>query len=121
MVVDVLLGETGNFIYIGVPLKRGDYGSENLSAAAIGHTGRGGYGHGLHLAYKNSATGRIGGLSRSRPRGPAKAQDESGAAETYADYEQMLREQQPDIVSVGPRWTDRHLEMVLACLEAGPT
>ena len=31
----------------------------------------------------------------------------------------MLKEQQPEIVSVGPRWTDCHLEMVLKCLEAG--
>jgi predicted dehydrogenase len=31
----------------------------------------------------------------------------------------MLKKEQPEIVSVGPRWADGHLEMVLACLEAG--
>ena len=48
-----------------------------------------------------------------------KAQQETGAPASYADYRAMLAQEKPDIVSVCPRWTDRHLDLVLACLEAG--
>ena len=51
--------------------------------------------------------------------GRLKAQRETSAPRAYADYQEMLRAEQPDIVSVCPRWTDCHLELVLACLEAG--
>ena len=37
----------------------------------------------------------------------------------YADWREMLAAEQPEVVTVGPRWTDCHLEMVLACLEVG--
>jgi predicted dehydrogenase len=46
-------------------------------------------------------------------------QAELSAPKAYADWREMLREEQPEIVTVGPRWTDSHLESVLACLEVG--
>ena len=88
-------------------------------AAAIGRTGRGNYGHGLHLAYTDHPAVDFVAVADPDDEGRAKAQTETGAAAAYPDYREMLRDQSPDIVSVCPRWTDCHLEMVIACLEAG--
>lgn len=88
-------------------------------AAAIGRTGRGGYGHGLHTAYAGLEQVEFVAVADEDEQGRTKAQGETGAPRCYADHEEMLRQEQPDIVSVCPRWTDCHLEMVLACLEMG--
>ena len=88
-------------------------------AAAIGRTGRGNYGHGLHLAYRDHPAVDFVAVADPDEEGRARAQAETGAGAAYADYGRMLEEQSPDLVSVCPRWTDCHLEMVTACLEAG--
>ena len=88
-------------------------------AAAIGHTGAGNYGHGLHTAYKNLENVEFIAISDPDEAGRAKAVDESGAERSYADYREMLEKENLDIVSVCPRWTSEHLDMVTACLEAG--
>jgi len=88
-------------------------------AAAIGRTGKGGYGHGLHLAYRELEEVDFVAVADDDEAGRAKAREETGAPRAYADYQEMLKQEQPHIVSVCPRWTDCHLEMVLACLEAG--
>jgi len=88
-------------------------------AAAIGRTGRGGYGHGLHLAYQGLEDVAFVAVADEDEEGRARAQQETGAPRAYADYQEMLAAERPDIVSVCPRWTDCHLELVLACLEAG--
>jgi predicted dehydrogenase len=88
-------------------------------AAAIGRTGKGNYGHGLHLAYKDSECFDFVAVADEDKAGRDKAQQETGAPAAYADYRDMLAQEKPDIVSVCPRWTDCHLDMVLACLESG--
>lgn len=88
-------------------------------AAAIGRTGKGNYGHGLHLAYKGSERFDFIAVADEDEAGRRNAQEETGALASYADYRDMLAQEKPDIVSVCPRWTDCHLDMVLACLEAG--
>lgn len=88
-------------------------------AAAIGHTGAGNYGHGLHTAYKNIENVEFISISDPDESGRARAVEESGAERSYADYRDMLDKESLDIVSVCPRWTTEHLEMVTACLEAG--
>ncbi len=88
-------------------------------AAAIGRTGRGNWGHGLHLGFLGHGNIEVVAVADEDEGGRLKAQGELAAPRAYADYVQMLREQAPDIVSVGPRWPDCHLEMVLACIEAG--
>ena len=92
---------------------------EKYRAAAIGRTGRGGYGHGLHLAYKELENVEFVAVADEEEEGRTKAQEETGAPRAYVGYQEMLAREKPDIVSVCPRWTDCHLEMVLACLEAG--
>ncbi|MEE2659394.1 MAG: Gfo/Idh/MocA family oxidoreductase [Candidatus Latescibacterota bacterium] len=93
--------------------------STTYKAAAIGRTGAGNFGHGLHLAYQDNLRVEFVAVADPDEKGRSKAQQESGALRAYADYTEMLAEEELDIVSVCPRWTDCHREMVLACLEAG--
>ena len=88
-------------------------------AAAIGHTGAGNFGHGLHIAYKNIENVEFIAISDPNEEGREKAAAEAGALRSYADYRDMLEKETLDIVSVCPRWVTEHLNMVTACLEAG--
>ena len=93
--------------------------SRTYRAAAIGRTGKGDYGHGLHLAYKGLGNVEFVAVADPDEDGRARARQQTGAPRAYAEYQEMLHRECPDLVSVCPRWTDCHLEMVLACLEAG--
>ena len=88
-------------------------------AAAIGHTGAGNYGHGLHTVYKNIENVEFIAISDPDDAGRAKAVEETGAKRSYADYHEMLQKESLDIVSVCTRWVPEHLDMILSCLEAG--
>ena len=88
-------------------------------AAAIGHTGAGNFGHGLHIAYKNIENVECIAISDPNEEGREKAAAEAGALRSYADYRDMLEKETLDIVSVCPRWVTEHLDMVTACLETG--
>ena len=88
-------------------------------AAAIGRTGGGNYGHGLHLAYKGLDNVEFIAVADPDEAGREKAKAETGAQRAYADYHEMLAQEELDIVSVCPRWVDCHLEMTLACIAAG--
>src|SRR4051794_7895950 len=88
-------------------------------AGAIGRTGGGNYGHGLHLAFKGIENVEFVAVADADEAGRRKAVAETGAAREYGDYRQMLERERLDLVSVCPRWVDCHVEMVLACLEAG--
>lgn len=87
--------------------------------AAIGRTGGGNYGHGLHLAYRGMKNAEFIAVADPDETGREKAKSETGAQRAYTDYREMLEKEELDIVSVCPRWVDCHLEMVLACIEAG--
>ncbi len=88
-------------------------------AAAIGHTGRGDYGHGLHLAYRGLDGVEFVAVADPHEGGRRRAQEQTGAPRAYADWRAMLAAEEPHVVSVCPRWTDAHLDMVLGCLAAG--
>lgn len=88
-------------------------------AAAIGHTGAGNFGHGLHTPYKDIENVEFIAVSDPNEEGREKAAAEAGALRSYADYRDMLEKEDLDIVSVCPRWTSDHVAMVTACLEAG--
>ena len=87
--------------------------------AAIGWTGRGNWGHGLHLGLKHHERVEVVAVADEGEEDRLAKQAELSAHKAYADWREMLREEQPEIVTVGPRWTDNHLEMVMACLEVG--
>ena len=72
-------------------------------AAAIGHTGAGNFGHGLHIAYKNIENVEFIAISDPNEEGREKSAAEAGALRSYADYHDMLEKETLDIVSVCPR------------------
>jgi len=84
----------------------------------IGRTGRGGYGHNLHLVWKFIPNAQIVAVADENPEGLKKAAERLGVRATYSDYRQMLRQERPEVVSVAPRWADCHHDMVLAAAEA---
>ena len=87
--------------------------------AVIGRTGRGNYGHGLDIVWKNIDRAHIVAVADENAKGLAAAAKRLDAPRAYADYRRMLEKERPHIVSVAPRWLDCHRDMVLACAEYG--
>lgn len=88
-------------------------------AAAIGSTGKGDFGHGLDVVFRELDGVEFVALADDNPEGLAKAGQRTGVTRLYADYREMLAKEMLDLVSIGPRWTDRHLEFVRSAAEAG--
>ena len=86
---------------------------------AIGHSGAGNFGHQIHLAYSGLDNVQFISIADPDPEGREKAVQEAGATSSYADYNEMLADEDLDIVSVCPRWGTERLDMVLACLNNG--
>ncbi|HEY3964188.1 MAG TPA: Gfo/Idh/MocA family oxidoreductase [Planctomycetaceae bacterium] len=85
----------------------------------IGSTGRGDYGHGMDVAWKEIPQAEIVGLADDSEQGRSAAVARTGAKTAYADYRQMIEKERPTIVSICQRWIDRHHEMIMACVERG--
>src|SRR5439155_24024167 len=87
--------------------------------AVIGRTGRGNYGHGLDVVWRQIANAQIVAVADESEAGRIASQKRLGAKKAYADYREMLKKERPQIVSVADRHLDLHRDMVLACAEAG--
>jgi predicted dehydrogenase len=88
-------------------------------AAIIGRTGRGDYGHGLDLAFRDHPRLKLVAVADDDPKGLAAAARRLNVDQTYADYRAMLDREKPQFVAVAPRWLDGHRDMVVACAERG--
>jgi len=88
-------------------------------AGAIGHTGHGGYGHELHEPYQHLPMTEMVAIADTDPTGLAEGQAFSAAQRTYSDYREMLETEQLDLISVCPRESAEHREMILAAIAAG--
>lgn len=88
-------------------------------AGVIGSTGRGNYGHGLDTVYLEMGEVDIVAVADDDPVGLREAGTRLGVSNLYADYREMLRNEWFDIVSICPRWLDRHAAMTLAVAESG--
>ncbi|MSU42234.1 MAG: Gfo/Idh/MocA family oxidoreductase [Pedosphaera sp.] len=88
-------------------------------AAIIGHTGAGDYGHGLDTLFNGRADVRVVAVADPDAAGRARVARAANAPAQYADYRQMLAKEKPELISLGPRWTEQRLEMGLAALRAG--
>jgi len=93
--------------------------SRKYRVAVIGRTGRGDYGHDLDEVWNDIEQAQVLAVADEDPRGRAKAAKRVKVEKTYADYREMIEKEHPDIVSVAPRWTDCHRDMVLACAKVG--
>src|SRR6266581_1470486 len=87
--------------------------------AVIGRTGRGNYGHGLDVVWRQLDNVQIVAVADDNEPGRAAAQKRLGAKNAYADFRDMLNKERPHIVSVADRHLDQHRDMVIACAEAG--
>ena len=85
----------------------------------IGHTGRGGYGHGQDTVWRDIPQAEIVGVADADPQGLAGAVKRLGAPKGYADYRKMLDELKPDLVSIGLQFIDSRRDMVVAAAERG--
>ena len=87
--------------------------------AVIGRTGKGNYGHGLDVVWKQFDNVQIVAVADENEKGRKAAAARLGAPHAYADYRQMLAKERPQIVSVADRHLDAHRDMVVACAQAG--
>lgn len=86
--------------------------------AVIGHSSRGGYGHGLDTMWLKMPETEIVGVADADASGLAAAEKKL-STRGFADYRQMLTEIKPDIVAIGPRHIGEHRDMALAAIAAG--
>lgn len=93
--------------------------SPRYRVGVIGHTGRGGFGHGIGDVWRAFPQTQVVAVADPDAEGRAKAQERTGAARAFADFADLLRQEKPDIVSICPRHTDQRLAMVTAAAEAG--
>jgi predicted dehydrogenase len=92
---------------------------QKFSVAVIGHTGRGGYGHGLDTMWKAIPASEIVAIADADANGLAAELKKIGVGKGFADYRAMLAEVKPDIVAIGPREIDQHRDMLLAAIQNG--
>src|SRR3954471_14004669 len=87
--------------------------------AVIGRTGKGNYGHGLDVVWKEIDNAEVVAVADENEKGRADAAKRLGVKNAYADYRTMLEKEKPQIVSVADRFLDEHRDMVVACARAG--
>lgn len=93
---------------------------DKAKIAIIGHTGRGDYGHGIDICWREMENeAEIVGVADLDPEGLAAAKTRLRAPKAFADYRQMLDETKPDVVSICTRHPDQHRDMFLAAAELG--
>ena len=90
-----------------------------MRVGIIGHTGRGNYGHYLDMAFVGVKGAEIVALADPDEAGRQAGVAKTGAPKGYADYVQMLEEEQPDIAVVASREIGDHLALVLNCVGRG--
>ncbi|MBM4031429.1 MAG: Gfo/Idh/MocA family oxidoreductase [Planctomycetes bacterium] len=98
-------------------------GSEAAAAkyrvGVIGHTGKGNYGHGLDVVWRDVPGCQVVAVADADGKGLAAAVKRLAAPKGYSDYREMLDKEKPDLVSICPRWLDQHRDMVVAAAERG--
>ena len=92
--------------------------SKTYSAAVIGATGKGGYGHRLDTAFDIDDVELVA-IADHDPEGLADAGERLGVSRLYRDYRQMLETEKPDFVSIAPSWVTDRVPMIEAAAAAG--
>src|SRR5258706_3639036 len=93
--------------------------SKIFTAAIIGHTGHGDYGHAVDQIFTNRDDVQLLAVADPVAEGRAKAMQRSKALRQYQNYRQMLAKEKPQLVGIAARWTDQRREMCLAAIESG--
>jgi len=85
----------------------------------IGSTQRGGYGHGMDTAFKDTSRFDVVALADDDPAGLTATGKRLGVTKLYADFREMLAKEKLDLVGIGPRWVTDRVPMVTAAAQAG--
>jgi predicted dehydrogenase len=93
--------------------------NERLRAAVIGRTGHGNYGHSLDKVWLRVPQVQLVTVADDDPQGLVDAAARLKVGKAYSDYREMLDKEKPHVVSIAPRWIDKHHEMAMACAERG--
>ena len=80
----------------------------------IGRTGKGNYGHGLDRVWADVPQAEVIAIADEHAGGRADTKRKTGAKAAYADYREMLDNEELDIVTIAPRWLDPHHDMAMA-------
>ena len=88
-------------------------------AAVIGSSRKGGYGHGLDTCFDNVARAQVVAVADDDPAGLQAAGKRLDVRRLYADFRELLRDEKPDVVSIGPRWVTERVAMIEAAAAAG--
>jgi predicted dehydrogenase len=84
--------------------------SDVLRACVYGHTGRGGYGHGLDTCFGGIDGLQVTAVADPDEKGRAAAAKRLGVPKSYGSLEEMLDQEKPHVISHGPRWVERRIE-----------
>ena len=87
-------------------------------AAIIGHTGAGNYGHSINRIFRDLPGVDTVAVADPVAEGAARVLKLYPGAKSYRDFHEMLDTEQPSLVAVAPRWSERHHEMALAALQS---
>ena len=90
-----------------------------IKVGIIGSTGRGNYGHGLDVAWKNISEASIVAVADDNDKGRASALKRLHCQKGYQDYRKMLEVEKPDFISICPRHADQRVPMIEAACESG--
>jgi predicted dehydrogenase len=87
----------------------------------IGHTGRGGFGHGLDSMWLNVPRTTVVGVADAAASAASVQANQKrfSGATFFPDYRRMLEQTRPDLVAICPRYVDQHAEMAVAAARAG--
>lgn len=92
---------------------------ERQRVGVIGHTGHGGFGHGLSTVWLKFSDTEIVAVADADAKGLGREQERTGAKQAFADYREMITQTRPEIVAVCPRHIDQHHDMIMAAIEGG--
>ncbi|HVE39075.1 MAG TPA: Gfo/Idh/MocA family oxidoreductase [Planctomycetota bacterium] len=93
--------------------------TEVLRACVYGHTGRGGYGHGLDVCFSGIDNVKVVAVADPDEKGREAAAKRIGIMRTYSSFAEMLDQEKPQLASHGPRWVEKRLEMLTIAAERG--
>ena len=107
------------FLAAGALLAAGWTSSKPIRACVYGHTGRGGYGHGLDTCFQGLENLQLAAVADPDEKGRAAALKRLGVPKAYASLGEMLGAEKPHLLSIGPRWVERKLEYLTLAAEHG--
>jgi predicted dehydrogenase len=93
--------------------------SRRYRVGIIGSTKRGGYGHGMDTAFRDADLFEVIAVADDDPAGLAATGKRLGVTKLYPSYREMLAQEKPEIIGIGPRWLSDRVAMVTAAADAG--